>query len=254
MDRDVIFSCNHFFRVIPIRSREEENGFGDENRDAYFIAALGNLLRQVDIPFLEEILSASVMESSHHQRGSVLANGEDRLSQIDCSSFSYMSSFVGLTSEESGWYSSAMSCIKARNEFILPCKKEIGYQNVTNHIPKAGICESLTEYYASLLDSLIPSNFSTVVESIMKMWKAGRKLKVLMILQLLMVLIPRHCCKHLQRLLCFIQKSLSCKVTIASNNMQTRFMTRKFIGAVLPKVVKDKVIKSFIQLVFNIAI
>lgn len=234
------------FRMKQTNDCRQQDSFGGEKNDAYFQIALGYLLRLLEVPFLEEILSPSIMESSQLQKCFVISNVTDSQSEMGCSLPYSSISNKGLMQDiggESDWFNVAVSCLKARNEFPLPCKEEIGYQNVSN-LSKAGICESLTEYYASLLDSLIPSNFGAIVEDIMILWRAGRKLKVLAALKLLIVLIPFHCHKHLQKLLCFIKKTMTCstKATVAGNTVQMRFITRKFIGAVLPKSVQDKVI------------
>ena len=231
------------FRVRQTSDWEAEDTFGEERKDVYFQIALAKLLQLLDVPFLEDVLGPSSMKFSCEEGAIVIANTNHTLSQVELSTL--LSTSVHeewMEDRESDWSRAAMDCLKARNEFVLPCKEQVGYQNVTN-LTKAGVCESLTEYYASLSDSLIPSNFSAIVESIMKLWKAGRRLKVLAALKLLMVLIPLNCRKHLEGLLCFIKKTMTCNSKVVAGSMTTRFFTRRFMGAVLPKIARDKVIK-----------
>ena len=133
------------------------------------------------------------------------------------------------------WLTPGMECIHLQKEHPLPQRGDTGFLNTIN-IKEMGIQQILAEYYGSLLDSLIPTNFADLVDG-MICALANDCSKVVTFLPLLAVMLPASQQEHLKKLLSFIGRSVDTK--------SGRFIVKKFMGAILPKTIQNKVHSLF---------
>lgn len=192
----------------------------------WFEVALSQLLSLTEISFLEEILTSpftdertGVIVISNGAQEPWVQNKNHNKENIDNSEASNV------------WVTAGMECIQVQKECPLPQHGNVSYSNVIN-VEEAGIHQLLLEYYGSLLDSLIPSNLTDLVDGILSTL-ADDWTKTMRFLPLLTRMLPTSQRKHLRQLLNFIGTSKG------TNN--GRFIVKKFMGAIVPKYVKDKV-------------
>jgi len=129
------------------------------------------------------------------------------------------------------WVTAGMECIQLQRDFPLPQRADTSYLNVMN-VKEAGIQQILLEYYGSLLDSLIPSNLTDLVDGMLCVL-ANDWSKVVTFLPLLTLMLPASQRRHLRKLLNFIGMS--------ADTSSGRFIVKKFMSAILPKDVQNKV-------------
>lgn len=202
---------------------------GDLISKVWFEVALSRLLQLTDVPFLEDILrqtfsddrtgvtviSNSVLEPCIHHSQQIDCNKEN----ADNSKSSNVCVTVG------------MECIQLQRDCPLPQRGNVGYSNLMN-AKEAGIQQILLQYYGSLVDSLIPSNLTDLVDGILCAL-ANDWTKAVTLLPMLILMLQTSQRKHLRKLLNFLVQS------VGANS--GRFIVRKFMGAILPKDVKCKV-------------
>lgn len=198
----------------------------DLTSKVWFEVALSQLLRLTDIPFLEDILTLPLAD----RRTGFLANHKCVLEPC-IHNDSQNKENISNSKSSNVWVTAGMECIELQKECPLAQRGEDSYSNLKN-IDKAQIHQLLSEYYGSLEDSLIPSNLTDLVDGVLsvlvKDWKKTAKF-----LPLLVMMLGESQRKHLRHLLTFIG------TTEGTSN--GRFIVKKFMSAILPKDVKDKV-------------
>ena len=198
----------------------------DLTSKVWFEVALSQLLRLTDIPFLENILTLPLTDRRNgflaiHNSVQEPCIHNDRQNKENISN----------SKSSNVWVTAGMECIELQKECPLAQRGEDSYSNLKN-IDKTQIHQLLSEYYGSLEDSLIPSNLTDLVDGILsvlvKDWK-----KTVKFLPLLVMMLGESQRKHLRHLLTFIG------TTEGTSN--GRFIVKKFMSAILPRDVKDKV-------------
>lgn len=193
--------------------------------EVWFQVAFSQLLQHTEIPFLEDILAPP---SSDDGMGVIVISNNvpgpwDKRSENKDNINSSTSNDI--------WITAGMECIQMQQEFPLPQCADTGYLNVMN-IKEAGIQPHLLEFYGSLIDSLIPSNLTDVVDGMLCVL-ANDPSKVVSCLPLLALMLPLSQRKHLSKLLNFIKRSL--------DTGSGRFIIKKFTSTILPKEIQNKV-------------
>lgn len=193
---------------------------GDIISDVWFEVALSQLLKLTDIPYLEDILtppstgdSTGVLVISNN-----IPEPTDQKENINGSETTDI------------WVTAGMECIQLQRDFPLPQRADTSYLNAMN-VKEAGIQQILLEYYGSLLDSLIPSNLTDLVDGMLCVL-ANDWSKVVTFLPLLTLMLPASQRRHLRKLLNFIGMS--------ADTSSGRFIVKKFMSAILPKDVQNK--------------
>ncbi|XP_029196424.2 DEP domain-containing protein 1A-like [Acropora millepora] len=195
--------------------------------EIWFEIALSQILQLTEVPFLEEILAA---QTTDHGMGEVVLSN-NMLEHGNESSYNKGRN-VGEPSS-SACFQAGIECMKLQNDFPLPqlhVDHLSSYVNLTN-AKEAGIQQLLLEYYGSLLDSLIPSNLTDLVNAVISTlvddWS-----KIKSFLPLLALMLSTNQRKHLKNLLNFIGRSTE------SNG--GRYIIKRFTSAILPKDIRDK--------------
>ena len=198
---------------------------GDIISEVWFEVALCQLLQLTDIPFLEDILAPPLTDGS--MGVIVISNNVPD----PCIQGSDHKENVNRSESSCVWVTAGMDCIQLQTDFPLPQQAETGYLNVMN-VKEAGIQQILLEYYGSLLDSLITSNLTDLVDGMLcalgNDWS-----KTVTCLPLLALMLPVSQRKHLRKLLNFMERSM--------HTSSGRFIVKKFTGAILPKDIQNKV-------------
>ena len=221
-----------YAEILSSHRRNKSTMFPDSTDQAdltskvWFEVALSQLLRLTDIPFLEDILTLPLTD----RRTGFLAI-HNSVQEPCIHSDSQNKENISNSKSSNVWVTAGMECIELQKECPLAQRGEDSYSNLKN-IDKAQIHQLLSEYYGSLEDSLIPSNLTDLVDGILsvlvKDWKKTAKF-----LPLLVMMLGESQRKHLRHLLTFIG------TTEGTSN--GRFIVKKFMSAILPKDVKDKV-------------
>lgn len=197
-------------------------------REIWFEIALSQILQLTEVRFLEEILATQTTDYGMGEvvlSNNILEHSNER---------SYNKETNVFESSSNVCFEAGMECIKLQNDFPLPqlhVDHLSSYVNLMN-AKEAGIQQLLLEYYGSLVDSLIPSNLTDLVNAVISTlvddWS-----KIKSFLPLLALMLSTNQRKHLKKLLNFIGRSTE------SNN--GRFIIKRFTGAILPKDITDKV-------------
>ena len=188
--------------------------------EVWFEVALSQLLQLTEIPFLEDILAPP---STDDDMGViVISNNVPGTSDGSSDHRENINSLEG---------TAGIECMQLQRDFPLPQRADVSYLNVMN-VQEAGIQQLLLEYYSSLLDSLIPSNLTDLVDGMLYVLTNDWS-KVVSFLPLLALMLPTGQRKHLRKLLNFLGKSLG--------KCSGRFVVKKFMTAILPKDVQNKV-------------
>lgn len=193
--------------------------------EVWFEVALSRLLQLTEIPFLEDILAPpstdddmGVIVISNNVPGSWNRSSDHKEN-------------VSSSESSSVWITAGIECMQLQRDFPLPQRTDVSYLNVMN-VKEAGIQQLLLEYYSSLLDSLIPSNLTDLVDGMLcaltNNWS-----KVVSFLPLLALMLPTSQRKHLRKLLNFIGRS--------QDTCSGRLIVKKFMTAIVPKDVQSKV-------------
>ena len=193
--------------------------------EVWFEVALSQLLQLTEIAFLEDILAPpstdddmGVIVISNNVPGS-WSRSSDHQENVSSSESS------------SVWITAGIECMQLQRDFPLPQRTDVSYLNAMN-VKEAGIQQFLLEYYSSLLDSLIPSNLTDLADG-MLCALSNNWSKVVSFLPLLALMLPTSQRKHLRKLLNFIGRS--------QGTCSGRFIVKKFMTAILPKDVQNKV-------------
>ena len=196
--------------------------------EIWFEIALSQILQLTEVPFLEEILAA---QTTDHGMGEVVLSNIMLEHENESS---YNKGKNVLEPSSSACFQAGIECMKLQNDFPLPqlhVDHLSSYVNLTN-AKEAGIQQLLLEYYGSLLDSLIPSNLTDLVNAVISTlvddWS-----KIKSFLPLLALMLSTNQRKHLKNLLNFIGRSTE------SNG--GRYIIKRFTSAILPKDIRDKV-------------
>lgn len=195
----------------------------------WFEVALSRLLQLTDVPFLEDILTQTFTDDN--EGVIVISNSVPKpciqhSRQIDCNEENTDSSESSNLCVTLG-----MECIQLQRDFPLPQQGIIGYSNLMN-AKEAGIQQILLQYYGSLVDSLVPSSLTDLVDGILCV-VVNDWTKVVTLLPILILMLQTSQRKHLRKLLSFLMQSVS-----ASSG---RFIIKRFMGAILPRDIKCKV-------------
>lgn len=193
--------------------------------EVWFEVALSRLLQLTEIPFLEDVLTPpptdddmGVIVISNNVPGSWNRSSDHKEN-------------VSSSESSSVWITAGIECMQLQRDFPLPQRTDVSYLNVMN-VKEAGIQQLLLEYYSSLLDSLIPSNLTDLVDGMLcaltNNWS-----KVVSFLPLLALMLPTSQRKHLRKLLNFIGRS--------QDTCSGRLIVKKFMTAIVPKDVQNKV-------------
>lgn len=221
-----------YAEILSLHRKNKSTMFPDSTDQAdltskvWFEVALSQLLRLTDIPFLEDILTLPLTD----RRNGFLAI-HNSVQEPYIHNDSQNKENISNSKSSNVWVTAGMECIELQKECPLAQRGEDSYSNLRN-IDKAQIHQLLSEYYGSLEDSLIPSNLTDLVDGILsvlvKDWKKTAKF-----LPLLVMMLGESQRKHLRHLLTFIG------TTEGTSN--GRFIVKKFMSAILPRDVKDKV-------------
>ena len=223
----IAFLFSHRKNRLAAISRSTDQG--DFISRIWFEVALSRLLQLIDVPFLEDILTQTFTDDNDGViviSNSVPIPSIQRSQQIDChkeNTDNSESSNVCVTL--------GMECIQLQRDFPLPQQGAVGYSNLMN-AEEAGIQQILLQYYGSLVDSLIPSNLTDLVDGILSA-SVNDWMKVVTALPMLILLLQTSQRKHLRKLLSFLMQSLGAN--------SGRFIIKRFMGAILPRDIKCKV-------------
>ena len=202
---------------------------GDFISKVWFEVALSRLLQLTDVPFLEDILTQTFTDD--REEVLVISNSV-REPHIQHSQHVGCNKETADNSELNNvWVTLGMECIQLQRDFPLPQRGNVGYSNLMN-AKEAGIQQILLEYYGSLVDSLIPSNLTDLVESVLCAL-ANDRTKAVTLLPMLVLMLQTSQRKHLKKLLKFLAQS------VGANS--GRFIIKRFMSTILPKDVKCKV-------------
>lgn len=202
---------------------------GDFISKVWFEVALSRLLQFTDVPFLEDILTQTFSDDREEVRvisNSVLEPYVQHSHHVGCNKETADNSDMNNV-----WVTLGMECIQLQRDFPLPQRGNVGYSNLMN-AKEAGIQQILLEYYGSLVDSLIPSNLTDLVDSVLCAL-ANDWTKAVTLLPILVLMLQTSQRKHLKKLLKFLAQSVGAK--------SGRFIIKRFMGTILPKDVKCKV-------------
>ena len=213
-------------RLVTISRSTDQ---GDLISRIWFEVALSRLLQLIDVPFLEDILTQTFTDDN--DRVIVISNSVPKPSiqhsqQIDCHKENRDNSESSNVCVTLG-----MECIQLQRDFPLPQQGIVGYSNPMN-AKEAGIQQILLQYYGSLVDSLIPSNLTDLVDGILSAL-VNDWTKVVTLLPMLILMLQTSQRKHLRKLLSFLMQSLGAN--------SGRFIIKRFMGAILPRDIKCKV-------------
>ena len=194
----------------------------DFSSDLWFEVALSKLLHLLNVPFLEDVLATP---SEDNSPGVVVnSNGVPCLHKDTEQKEKATNSS---SSDRDVWVRVGYDCIQLQKDFPLPQQGDMGYTNIMN-ITESEVYQMLCEYYGSLIDTLIPAHFLDLVEEILSLLPRS-KTKVVTALGLLMLLLPVNNRQHLEKLLNFMKSS------------SERFIIKKFMNAILPRDVTNRV-------------
>ena len=190
--------------------------------------ALSRLLQYTDVPFLEDILTQTFTDD---REGIVISNSVaepciQHSHQIDDNKENTDNS-----ESSNVWATLGMECIQLQRDCPLPRRGNEGYSNLMN-AKEAGIQQILLQYYGSLVDSLIPSNLTDLLDGILSAL-VDDSTKAVTLLQTLILMLQRSQRTHLRKLLSFLAQSVG--------SGSGRFIIKRFMCAILPKDVKCKV-------------
>ncbi|EDO43724.1 predicted protein [Nematostella vectensis] len=215
---------------------------GASFKEVWFEVTLSNLLKLLDISFLEPILQPASMKTSLSATVYNYSYNElrDSLTNSDKTG--------GRKGQDIIWQKAALDCFSAQSQFPLP-RGDCGFQNITN-LTEAEISNALAEFYGSLSDTLIPGSFMELVSGIIGLLECNRSVAA-KALQLLMVLVPSDQREHLKRLLNFMEKTLTCRPG-RSKRTRMRFVCRNFISGILPgKLSEQQATSNLIRLLIT---
>lgn len=202
---------------------------GDFISKVWFEVALSRLLQLTDVPFLEDILTQAFTDD--REEVIVISNSVPE----PCVQYSQHIGCNKETADNSEWnnvwVTLGMECIQLQRDFPLPQRGNVGYSNLMN-AKEAGIQQILLQYYGSLVDSLIPSNLTDLVDGVLCAL-ANDWTKAVTLLRMLILMLQTSQRKHLRKLLNFLGQS------VGANS--GRFIIKRFMGAILPRDVKCKV-------------
>lgn len=232
--------CNTWNCIISFKNRKSKlavlsDSTSDHSNDneIWFEVALSELLQLTDVPFLEDILTPTL---THDGPGVIVISSNIPGSSVENLQMKQNSDKENDSSESCNvWLTPGMECIHLQREHPLPQRADTGFLNTMN-IKEMGIQQILAEYYGSLLDSLIPSNFADLVDGMISAL-ANDCSKVVTFLPLLALILPTSQQEHLKKLLNFIGWSM--------DTNSGRFIVKKFMGAILPKSIQNKVHNLF---------
>ena len=202
---------------------------GDLVGKVWFEVALSRLLQLTDVPFLEDILTQTFTDD---REGVIVISNSvpepciQHSQQIDGNKENADNSELS-----NAWVTVGMECIQLQRDCPLPQRGNVGYSNLMN-AEEAGIQQILLQYYDSLVDSLIPSNLTDLVDGILSAL-VNDWTKAVILLQMLILMLQTSQRKHLRQLLNFLAQSSGAK--------SGRFVIKRFMGVILPKDVKCKV-------------
>lgn len=222
---------HHFFKNRKNKLALLSDSTSDRSNDSeiWFEVALSELLQLTDVPFLEDILTPTL---THDGLGVIVISNNFPGSCVENLQMKQNADKENNSSESCNvWVTPGMECIHLQREHPLPQRADTGFLNTVN-IKEMEIQQILAEYYGSLLDSLIPSNFADLVDGIISAL-ANDCSKVVTFLPLLALMLPTSQQEHLKKLLNFIGRSVDTK--------SGRFIVKKFMGAILPKTIQNKV-------------
>ena len=204
---------------------------GDLISKVWFEVALSRLLQLTDVAFLEDILTPPAVTDDRTEV-IVMSNNVpepwiQHSQQINCNKEN-----VDSSESSNVWVTAGMECVQLQRDCPLPqCGNNMGYSNMMN-AKEAGIHQILLQYYGSLTDSLIPSNLTDLVDGILCAL-ANDWTRAITFLPVLVLMLPTSQRRHLNKLLNFMGRSLG--------TSSGRFIVKKFMGAILPKDVRNKV-------------
>ena len=201
---------------------------GDIFSELWFEVALSQFLQLTDIPFLEDILIPPLTDDSV---GVIVISNSFPEPCVQNSQRNDNKENIHSSESNNVWVTAGMECFQLQRDFPLPQRDDSSYLNMMS-IEEAGIEQTLLEYYRSLLDSLIPSNLTDLVDG-MICALANDCSKVFTFLPLLTLMLPTSQRQHLKKLLNFIGRSV--------DTNSGRFIVKKFMGAILPKHIQNKV-------------
>ena len=191
--------------------------------------ALSRLLQLIDVPFLEDILTQTFTDD---REGVIVISNSVPVPCVQHAKQIGSNKETADNSELNNvWVTIGMECIQLQRDFPLPQLGNVGYSNLMN-AKEAGIQQILLEYYGSLVDSLIPSNLTELVDGVLCAL-ANDWTKAVTILPLLMLMLQTSQRKHLRKLLNFLARS------VGANS--GRFIVKRFMCTILPRDVKCKV-------------
>ena len=195
----------------------------------WFEVALSRLLQLTDVPFLEDILTQTFTDDN--EGVIVISNSVpepciQHSPRIDCNEENTDNS-----ESSNACVTLGMECIQLQRDFPLLQRDIVGYSNLMN-AKEAGIQQILLQYYGSLVDSLIPSNLTDLVDGILSAL-VNDWTKVVTLLPMLILMLQTSQRKHLRKLLSFLMQSVSAN--------SGRFIIKRFMGAILPRDIKCKV-------------
>lgn len=202
---------------------------GDLISEVWFEVALSRLLQLTDVLFLEDILTPPITDD---RTGVIVISNSipnsyvQHSQQIDCNKEN-----VDNSETNNVWVTAGMECIQLQRDCPLPQHGNMGFSNMMN-AKEAGIQQILLQYYGSLVDTLIPSNLTDLVDGILCAL-ANNWTKAITFLPMLVLMLPTSQRRHLKKLLNFMGRS--------KGTSSGRFIVKKFMGAILPKDVKNKV-------------
>ena len=154
--------------------------------EIWFEVALSELLQLTDVPFLEDILTPPL---THDGLGVIVISNNIPGSCVENLQMKQNADKENNSSESCNvWVTPGMECIHLQREHPLPQRADTGFLNTVN-IKEMEIQQILAEYYGSLLDSLIPSNFADLVDGIISAL-ANDCSKVVTFLPLLALMLP----------------------------------------------------------------
>lgn len=225
---------HHFFKNRKNKLALLSDSTSDRSNDSeiWFEVALSELLQLTDVPFLEDILTPPL---THDGLGVIVISNNIPRSRENLQLKQNADKENNSLELCNVWLTPGMECIHLQREHPLPQRADTGFLNTVN-IKEMEIQQILAEYYGSLLDSLIPSNFADLVDGMISAL-ANDCSKVVTFLPLLALMLPTSQQEHLKKLLNFIGRSVDTK--------SGRSIVKKFMGAILPKTIQNKVHNLF---------
>ena len=202
---------------------------------------LCNLLRLLDVSFLEEILEGlATRECFLNGHTSVFTAADQATFEQELSPLLNEEVSKGQKSIQNHLCVIARSCFMVQRKFPLGNNSALGFPNLA-HFTRSEVVQILNDHFVSIEDPLIPVNLTTLLDGVIGLYHSAKLKQTRQALQLLLVLIPLHNRKHLEQLLRFIKFTHSHGRVVVPSGFGKCFFVSRFMGVIIPSQVRDKV-------------